>query len=325
MSILKPTRRDLLKMSAAAPALAIASPISAQIAAPSTPQSAGHFRFSVGQAKLTVISDGHFINAAPSLGINAEDGELADFLSARILDLKDNYAHTNHVVIELGDAVVIVDVGSGTRFADTAGRMLDNLEAAGIDVDSITHVVLTHAHPDHIWGIRDDFDDAIFPDAEYIIGAVEYDWWTKDNRVNEVSEGMQQLVLGAVNSLAAVETHLTMADDDHEVAPGLRMVSTPGHTPGHMSLMLESDGHSLLVLGDAVTHPYISFEQPDWYTGFDMDGPNAVTTRRRVLDMASQDRTAVLGYHLPFPGVGNVMEIGDTYRFVPAIWKWEDN
>lgn len=324
MTLLRPSRRDMMKMTAAAPAFALATPVSAKLSAPTTTQSPGFFRFSVGEAQLTVVSDGHFFNAAPSLGVNVEEAEVAAFLEAHFLDTEQNYAHTNHVVIELGDAKVIVDVGSGDRFQPTTGRMLANLEAAGIEADSITHVVLTHAHPDHVWGIRDDFDEAIFPDAEYIIGGAEYDWWTKDNRVNEVEPAMQQLVLGAVNSLAAVETHLTMAQDGHEVATGLRMVSTPGHTPGHMSLMIESDGQSLLVLGDAISHAYISFERPNWFTGFDMDGPNAVTTRARLLDMATQDKTAVLGYHFPFPGVGHVMKAEGAYRFIPALWKWED-
>lgn len=323
MTLLRPSRRDMMKMTAAAPAFALATPASAKLSAPSTTQSPGFFRFSVGDAQLTVVSDGHFFNAAPSLGVNADEAEVAYFLEAHFLDTQQNYAHANHVVIELGDAKVIVDVGSGDRFQPTTGRMLANLAAAGIGADTITHVVLTHAHPDHIWGIRDDFDEAIFPDAEYIIGAIEYDWWTKDNRVNEVEPAMQQLVLGAVNSLAAVETHLTMAQDGHEVAPGLRMVSTPGHTPGHMSLMVESSDQSLLVLGDAISHAYVSFERPNWFTGFDMDGPKAVTTRARLLDMATQDRTAVLGYHFPFPGVGHVMESEGAYRFIPALWKWE--
>lgn len=322
MTLLRPSRRDILKMTAAAPAFALASPVAAKITGPSAGQSAGVFKFSLGQAKLTVVSDGYFLNAGASLGINADEGELEAFLTSHFLDVKDNYAHTNHVVIELGDAKVLVDVGSGDRFQPTAGRMLANLEAAGIDADSITHVMLTHAHPDHVWGIRDDFDEAIFPDAEYLIGATEHAWWTKDNRVNEVEQGMQQLVLGAVNSLNAVDSHLTRATDGHEVAPGLTMVASPGHTPGHMSLMVESDGHSLLVLGDAISHAYISFERPEWFTGFDMDGPAAVETRARLLDQVTADSTAVLGYHFPFPGVGNVMKTGDTYRFLPAVWQW---
>lgn len=324
MSLLRPSRRDILKLTAAAPAFALATPSMAQITAPNTPQAAGVFRFSVGSMNLTVISDGHFTTPAPGLAINADEGDVMSFLEAHFLDPKVQYAHTNHVVIETSDNKILVDVGSGDRFQPTTGRMLQNLEAAGIDADNITHVVLTHAHPDHVWGIRDDFDEAIFPDAEYIIGATEYDWWMKENRVNEVSADMQQLVLGAVNSLSAIESQITMAQDGHEIVAGIRMIDTPGHTIGHMSLIVESEGNSLLVLGDAVVHPYISFEQPSWFASIDMDGPQAVSTRRRILDMTASDRTAVLGYHFPFPGVGNVSFDDDSFRYIPALWRWED-
>ncbi len=89
-----------------------------------------------------------------------------------------------------------------------------------------------------------------------------------------------------------------------------------------MSLVIESGGQQLLVTGDAMSHAYMNFAHPDWFNGFDMDGDQTVATRRRLLDMAATDRMAVLGYHFPFPGVGHVLQDGDTYRFVPALWKW---
>lgn len=324
MPILRPSRRDILKLTAAAPAFALASPVMAATSPPKSPQTSGVFKFSMGEAQLTVLSDGHFTIPANSLAVNADEADVMAFMESHFLDPNVSYGHTNHIVIELGDAKVLVDVGSGDRFQPTAGRMLGNLDAAGIDADSITHVVLTHAHPDHIWGIRDDFDEAIFPDAEYIIGATEYDWWMKDNRVNEVETDMQQMVVGAVNSLSAIESQITMAADKHEVAPGIRMIATPGHTIGHMSLMVESGDNNLLVLGDAMTHPYIAFERPNWYAGIDMDGEQAVATRKRLLDASAADRTTLLGYHFPFPGVGHVMNEGETYRFVPSLWQWDE-
>lgn len=325
MTKLRPSRRDILKLTAAAPLFALASPSAAKTSAPNiATQVAGVFRFSVGQANLTVISDGHFTVPTRGLAVNAGENDVMTFLEAHFLDPKVGYNHTNHVVIEINDAKILVDVGSGERFQPTTGRMLQNLEAAGIDADTITHVVLTHAHPDHIWGIRDDFDEAIFPDAEYIIGSIEYDWWMSEDRVNQVAPDMQQLVLGATNSLGAIESTITMASDGHEVVTGVRMIDTPGHTIGHMSLMVESGGDSLLVLGDAIVHPFISFEHPMWYAGIDMNGEQAVTTRRRLLDMTATDRTAILGYHFPFPGVGHVMQEGDTHRFIPALWRWNE-
>lgn len=323
MNLLRPSRRDILKMTAAAPALTLPATKLAALGGPDGAQAPGYFKFTLGEAKLTVVSDGNLSLAASAFGINADPAEVQAFLIRHFQNTESVTAHTNHVVIELGDAVVLVDVGSGNRFAETAGRMLENLEKAGIDYDSITHVVLTHAHPDHIWGIRDDFDEAIFPDAEYFMGEFEHSWWMTPDRVNQVPESLQQLVAGAVNSLNADLLQLTQVQNEHQVAPGITMIDTPGHTLGHMSLRIESNGEQLIVLGDVARHAFFDFERPDWVGSPDMDAGQTVATRKRIFDMAATDRIAVLGYHFPFPGVGHVMVEGDAYRYVPAAWRWE--
>lgn len=324
LTLLRPTRRDILKMSAIAPTMALGVPALANTSAPTNGQAAGFFKFTLGDAKLTVVSDGYFTSTASDIGINASPEEVASFMEAHFLDATSHYEHTNHVVIELGGNKVLVDVGSGSRFVPTTGRMLENLAAAGISEDEITHVALTHAHPDHVWGIRDDFDEAIFPDAQYFVGATEYDWWMLDDRVNLVDEGQQSMVLGAVNSLTAAAPQMTMVADGQEIAPGITMVATPGHTLGHMSLIVESEGQSMLVTGDALRDPYVSMEKPDWYAQIDMDPDLTVATRHRLLDRAAADRMTVLSYHFPFPGVGHVVRDSDAYRFIPALWQWNE-
>ncbi|SMX34538.1 MBL fold metallo-hydrolase [Actibacterium lipolyticum] len=322
MKRLTPTRRALLKAAAVAPALALTTPARAQISPATGRVNPAHFRFNVGSAKVTIVSDGHLGLPVSGLGVNADPAEVIAFLEEHRLSTEQNYSHTNHVVIETGDAVVLVDVGSGDRFLPTAGRLLDNLTNAGIDHSSITHVVITHAHPDHVWGVRDDFDEPVFPDAEYIIGADEYAYWMQDGLVNSVTPEMQQFVVGAVNSLSTEGLEWTMAQDGYEVAPGVSLMFTPGHTLGHMSLRIESDGQQLIALGDTMTHAYIAMERPDWVGNTDTDPDLAVKTRKRLLDMAATDKIPVVGYHFPFPGVGHVMPMGDAYRFVPAIWNW---
>ncbi len=321
--MLKPTRRALLKLAAAAPALALPAPLAAALSGPSGDQPP-FFRFTVGDAKITVVSDGHLALPASGLGVNADPAEVKAFLIAHQISASENYSHTNHLVIEIGGNTVLIDVGSGNRFQNTAGRLISNLEAAGIDGGDITHVVITHAHPDHIWGIRDDFDEPIFPDAEYIIGDQEYSWWMQNDLVNQVTPEMQQFVVGAVNSLTAEGLEWTMAADGQEVVPGVRLMATPGHTMGHMSVLIDSEGDQLLALGDAMNHAYITVERPDWVGSFDQDPDQTVATRRRLLDMATRDSIPVLGYHFPFPGVGHVMMDRGIYRFVPALWRWQD-
>jgi glyoxylase-like metal-dependent hydrolase (beta-lactamase superfamily II) len=321
MSIFKPSRREILKLAAMAPAFALPGAARAQLGAPAG-ENPAYFRFSLGEARLTILSDGFFTLPTSGLGVNADPAQVQAFLEQHFLSPDASYSHTNHLLIEKGDAVVLVDVGSGNRFFDTAGRLMENLEAAGVDPASITHVVITHAHPDHIWGIRDDFDEAIFPDAEYFMGRVEHDHWMQDDLVNKVDPTDQQFVLGAVNSINCDGVEWNLLEDGEEVIPGVRMIATPGHTLGHMSVALEDGGKQLIALGDCMSHAYLSFQRPGWFNDIDADGDLTVATRKRLLDMCAADRIAVLGYHFPFPGVGHVVRQGEAYSFVPALWQF---
>ena len=321
MTIFRPNRRQMLAMAASAPALSLPVAARADLGGPATGNPA-HFSFTLGEAKLTVISDGALVLPASGLGVNADPEEVKAFLESYFQSPETHYSHTNHLLIETGEAKVLVDVGSGNRFLDTAGRLMANLEAAGVDPASITHVVITHAHPDHVWGIRDDFDEAILPDAQYFIGRAEHEFWMQDGLASTVPAEMQQFVVGAQNSLQVEGADWTLLDDGQEVAPGVRVIASPGHTPGHMSVVVESGGQQLIALGDVMTHIHTNFVHPDWFNGFDMDGAQTVATRRRILDMAATDRIAVLGYHFPFPGVGHVRREGEAYSFVPALWQW---
>jgi glyoxylase-like metal-dependent hydrolase (beta-lactamase superfamily II) len=321
---LTPSRRDLLRMAALAPALALTSPLRALAAV--SAQNAGWFRFTLGDAEVTIVSDGHLTTPANLLGVNADPEEVKAFLRARYLDPEVNYAHTNHVIVRSAGRTVLTDVGSGEKFQPTAGKLVANMIAAGIAPGDVTDVALTHAHPDHVWGALDDFDEPRIPEATHHIGAAEYDWWMKDDRFDTVPQGMQAFVAGAQNALRPMADldRLAMIAPGTEVAPGMTMIDTPGHTFGHMSLAVESAGKKMLVIGDALNHGYVSIERPDWVFGFDLDGAQAVATRRRLLEMATSEEMVVVGYHFPFPGVGHLVREGAAYRFVPALWRWAE-
>ncbi len=326
MSIFNPSRRQILSIAAAAPALALpaltAAPARAQTLGAPAQANPAHFRFRLGEAVLTVVSDGHLEIPANGLGVNADPEEVKAFLESYFLSTETNYSHTNHLVIDIGGSTVLVDVGSGNRFLPTAGKLMENLESAGIEPGAITHVVFTHAHPDHIWGIRDDFDEAILPEAAYFIGGAERDYWLQEDLVNSVPTEMQQFVVGAVNSLNVEGAEWTYTEHETEIVSGVRVIDTPGHTPGHMSVIIDSGGKQLIALGDSMTHAWMSTARPEWVGATDSLPEQTVTTRRRLLDMAATDRMAVLGYHFPFPGVGHIAHEGEGYRFVPALWQW---
>ena len=278
----------------------------------------GYYDFALGDVQMTVISGGYMNLPANMLGNNADPADVKAMLESAGLDTQTNKAALNHIVIRKDNAIILVDAGGGDRWmADTAGQTLANLEAAGIDANTITHVALTHAHPDHIWGVRDDFDEPFLPDAAYLMGGVEMDYWLQDGLVEQVEATEQQFVLGAVNSIETIADITERVANDHEIVAGVRMIDTPGHTLGHMSLIVDTDAGSLLITADAMTHAVMNFAHPQWTQTADIDGELTVATRKRLLDMAVADKMMLLGYHFPFPGLGHVEKSGDAYAFKP--------
>lgn len=285
-------------------------------------QMAGFYRFMLGDFEITVLSDGAYTLPTDLLAHERPREEVKAYLESHFLDPGSRLSHVNIPLINTGEELILVDMGGGAGFLEGAGRLIENMEAAGYAPDDVDKVVLTHAHPDHLWGLLDDFDDAWFPEAEFIIADAEWDFWATDAALKRLPEMFQSFAAGASRRLPMMEDTLTRVSGDHEIAPGIATLQTPGHTPGHMSLRIESGGESLIVTADAVTHPYMSFEHPDWHPATDLDAATGEASRRKILEMAATDRSMILSYHISFPGLGNVAREGAAYRFVPALWRW---
>ena len=315
------SRRTILNYLYATGLSSIATPGLANISFQNNIHLQNFFKFSIGNIKITVVSDGSFTLPLSAVSINAPEEEIKKHL--RKYHMPDDSIHreTNLVVIDVGDKRLLVDVGSGSRFIGNTGRLFDNLALAKIEPDSITHVFLTHAHPDHVLGIRDDFDEPILPNAEFIMSQNEYEWWTKKNRINEVEDTFQQMVLYAVNSLGAL-SEITLHDREREILPGVNMLDTSGHSPGHTSLLVQSQGSKLLICGDSLQSPNISLVYPDWTPDTDMDPIKAINTRKEVLSLLTNEKMALLAFHFPFPGVGHVIPSNGSYQFLPQTIKW---
>ena len=271
----------------------------------------------LGSAELITISDGS-ISLPTSLPGNVPADELAELASRFGLEEGATPARPLNVTLwRNGDRTVLIDAGSGAQFLPSAGELYDNLDAAGVALEDITDVVFTHGHPDHLWGILDDFDEIAFPEAALHIGQAEADYWMDPATVDSLPEARQMFAVGAVRRLEAIADIVQTFGDGDEVVPGLTAVATPGHTPGHMSMLAESGGRSAMVLGDAVVNAHLNFARPGWPSGSDQDPERAARTRAALLGELSDTDTLAIGYHLPGDGIGLVETDGDGYRFVP--------
>lgn len=275
-------------------------------------------RFTLGEVELTTVSDGTLVLpmafALPGLPEDERDALLA--ASGQATDaLRPD---CNVTFLKTGERLVAFDAGSGPNFMPTAGDLPGNLADAGIDPAAVTDVVFTHAHPDHIWGITDDFDDLVFPNAAYHIGRVEWDFWSSPEAFAALPAERQSFVAGAQNRFAVLEDRIAFIEPGDEVVPGVEAFDTSGHTPGHLSYIVHGGKEQMVVGGDALTNVALSFARPDWPSGTDQDKDRAVATRLKFLDRLATDRARLIGYHLPHPGAGIVERDGDAYRFVPV-------
>ncbi len=300
------TRRTLLAATAAAVA---ARALPAFAAAPHS--------FKHGAFDVTVVSDGHLVLPISFLAANAPPDERAALLKAAGQTGDQYQSPTNVTLIRSGSDLILVDMGSGDRFMPTAGKLWDNLKTAGIDKGTITKVIFTHGHPDHLWGAVDELDDLVTPDATFYVSAREWDFWNGDDAMRGLPAERAGFVTGARRNYAAIKGKVKMVKPGDDVVSGLSVVDTPGHTQGHVSLAL-AGGDGLIVGGDTLTHPLISFEHPEWRPAADHVPEQAADTRRKLLDRLVADKSKLIGFHLPYPGVGTVERKGNAWRFVPA-------
>ena len=310
------SRRDFLRRTASgAMALAPAATLTGKGG-----RSLGQTIHKAGTLEVTVLSDGHFL--LPTGFLLAPDAPAAqrDEVLKAAPPVGDQLQLPNNIaVIRAPSDLILVDAGAGPRHQPTSGKLAGNLKAAGIEPTAVTIVVLTHAHPDHLWGVLDAGDNPIFRNATYVISARESDVWSDPNVLRTLPPAIanDRIVGGAKNHLARIKDRLRTVRAGDEIISGVRVIETPGHTPGHISVEL-SGADGLIIGGDAVTHPIISFHHPSWKVAVDHEPDRGVATRLRLLDRLATDRVRLLGAHLPAPGAGFVERKGGAYRFTPA-------
>ena len=272
--------------------------------------------YRVGTKTVTSVSDGNLVLPGDMVFDGLPQDELAAILEQYGISREQILPPCNLTLLQDGERTILFDAGSGSAFMPSAGEILESLDAVGVAPEDVTHVVFTHAHPDHLWGVLDDFDDPVFYDAEHLISQPEWDYWTDPDTVNTIDETRASFAVGAARRLDAIADQMSFFEDQDEVLPGVLAHLTPGHTPGHTSFEIRDGKNALMVVGDAIVNHHVAFARPDWPSGTDQDQETGAQTRMKLLDRLVADDIALLGFHLPKGGVGRVERAGTAYNFV---------
>lgn len=280
----------------------------------------------VGDIEVLVVSDGILPIAAPTLATNADPAVRAAWLKYMFLPSETLDWPLNVVVARSGSRTILIDAGLGMDpdlDLPRAGRLAQRLEAAGVDLASVTDVVLTHLHMDHIGGLLiDGVRERLRPDLRVHLSAAEAKFWEAPDfsRVSMPPGFPDALRRAAKRFLNEYGNQLRPFEGESEVAPGVVVRRTGGHTPGHSVVRLASAGDRLTFAGDLVFQ--VGFDHPDWHNGFEHDPEEAARVRVSLMRELAATREPLVATHLPFPSVCHVAVAGDAFRCAPAVWQY---
>jgi len=277
----------------------------------------------VGDIDVLVISDGVLPITAVTMATNAAPADLSAWLEDMYLPPDVLDWPLNVAVVRSGGKTILIDSGLGTEFPDfpRAGQLAMRLQAAGINPSSVTDVVLTHLHMDHIGGLLvDGLKNQLLPDLSVHLASAEAEFWEAPDFSRTVMPSPIPDVLRrtAAQFLNVYRSRLRPFETEYEVAPGVLIRRTGGHTPGHSIIRIESGGEALIFAGDAVFQP--GFDKPEWQNGFEHDPEESTRVRIRLLKELAASGEQLVATHLPFPSVCHVAVAGNAFRFVPAVW-----
>ena len=314
-------RRELL--TGAAGMLACGVPkLSFAAAATNGQQAPGIYRYKIGNIELTASYDGVWNRPIDDKFVkNAYFPDVQKAMAEAFLPIHTLPTPFTPLAVNNGKKLVLIDTGSGGQIAPSAGSLVGNLAAAGIEAKAVDTILISNFHPDHINGIKTKDDELVFPNAEILVPAPEWAFWMDDGKMSRAKDPVKSWFLNARRIFENIAKDVRRFQPGKEVAPGIISVPAYGHTPGHTAYIVADGDQSLFVLCDTTNHPALFARHPEWQAVIDQDGPLAVETRRRILDRASADKMPVQGYHFPFPACGHIAKRGNGYEFVPAMWQ----
>ncbi|MDP2134611.1 MAG: MBL fold metallo-hydrolase [Sulfuritalea sp.] len=313
------SRRQFLGAGMALGAAWLAQPLSAiAAAAKATTLAPGVTRVTLGKATITTLHDGFFARPLDDKFVrNVAFAEVQKALADAGLPIDKLDVPFTPVLVDIGNERVLFDCGNGEFGAATAGKLLENMAKAGIAPDSITAVVFSHFHGDHINGLRNKAGAVAFPKAKIFVPAPEWGFWMDDARMAAAPDAMKGNFNAVRRVFGPIADTLTRFEPGTELLPGLRSIAAFGHTPGHTAFTVDGGAQKLLYWADTTNVAALFVRNPDWAVMFDMDAEAARVTRRKLADMAIAEKMLVAGYHLPGSAIGTLATRGNGYEFTP--------
>lgn len=283
------------------------------------------YALKVGDIDVLVVSDGVLPLPTQTMSTNVTPADRTAWFNDMFLGPDAFDWALNVLVVRSGEQTVLVDAGLGGQFAGfpRAGQFPKRLKAAGIELSSVTDIVITHMHMDHIGGLLvDEVKEQLRPDVRIHVAAAEVDFWAApDFSMTDMPAPVPEVLRRTANQfMDAYGSRLQIFEEEHEVAPGVLAWRTGGHTPGHSVVRLTSAGERLTFAGDAIFP--VGFDHPDWHNGFEHDPEESVRVRVRMLQDAAASGELLVATHLPFPSVGRVAADGEGFRWVAGFWDY---
>lgn len=299
--------------------LALALPLTAGAAAPLSEQQApGFYRMQLGAFQVTALSDGTHPFPVDTVMTNISQQQALQDLADADLKLPVQ-GSINAFLINTGSKLILIDSGAGALYGDCCGKLLDHLRAAGYRPEQVDEVLITHLHKDHAGGINAQ-GRAVFPNAVLRLSQAEADYWLDPANKARAPAFLASFFDAAQAAVGPYRTagRLQPYRDFGPLETGIEALPAPGHTPGHASYLITSEGQQLLVWGDIIHVAPIQLPHPTATVKYDSSAADAQATRAALLQRTSSQHLIVAAAHIAFPGLGHIRQRHGEYTWVPV-------